>query len=145
MEEKIRELIAQLRSDDDDQIEEAKEALVSLGDAQGKRAVYNQLESLKRSEVLTVQWEIEEVMELLVPPKKEAIVEENDDPSKRQLRLSELELVAQHPQAGIALYRSKVDPRWVFMQRDPYTGQMMRQDITAEQGEALLQRLQSPF
>ena len=145
MEEKIQGLIVLLRSDDDDQVEKAKAELLSLGEASGKKAVYNYLESLKRTEVLTVQWEIEEVMEALIPPKEELNAEEDDDPTKRQLRLSELELVAQHPQAGIALYRSKVDPRWVFMQRDPYTGQMMRQDITEEQAQGLLKRLQSPF
>jgi len=145
MEEKIRDLVVQLRSDDDDQIELAKEMLIKLGESSGKNTVYNHLESLKRSEVLTVQWEIEEVMETLIPPKVEQQAEEEDDPSKRQLRLSELELVAQHPQAGVVLYKSKVDSRWVFMQRDPYTGQMRRQDITKEQGESLLQRLQSPF
>ena len=145
MEEKILALIVGLRSDDDEQVEEAKNGLLSLAESAGKRAIFNRLESLKRSEVLTVQWEIEEVMEILIPPKEEKKEEETDDPSKRQLRLSELDLVAQHPQAGVALYKSKVDARWVFMQRDQYTGQMMRQDITAEQGEALLQRLQSPF
>ena len=144
MEEKIRALIAMLRNDDDEQIEEAKNAILSLAEESGKQAVFNRLESLKRTEVLTVQWEIEEIMEILIPPKEEKKQEDEDDPTKRQLRLSELELVAQHPQ-GVVLYKSKVDTRWVVMQRDPYTGQMMRQDITEQQGRELLQRLQSPF
>jgi hypothetical protein len=145
MEEKIQALIVLLRSDDDEKVEETKIALVALAEESGKRTVYNHLESLKRSEILTVQWEIEEVMEILIPPKTKNTIEEDDDPTKRQLRLSELELVVQHPRYGIALYRSKVDTRWVVMQQDPRTLQTMRQDISAEEAESLLQRLQAPF
>ena len=76
MEEKIQALVALLRSDDDDQVEETKSALIALAEQSGKRTVYNLLESLKRSEVLTVQWEIEEVMEILIPPKVAKVIEE---------------------------------------------------------------------
>ena len=144
MEEKIQALIALIRSEDDDVIEEGKNGLLILAEEVGVHAVFNHLESVKRSEVLLVQWEIEEVMDLLVPPKVEEKKDNQDDPTKRALRLSELELKVQHP-SGIALYKSKVDTRWVLMQMDPYTRQVMRQDLTPEQGESVMQKLQSPF
>ena len=79
------------------------------------------LESVKRDEILTVQWEIQDVLEELIPP-EDAEEEEEDDPTKRPLRESELQMMAQVPQQGLVLFKSKVDTRWVLMQIDPYTG-----------------------
>ena len=145
MEEKVQAYIEILRGDDDEQIEEAKESLLQLADSMGKNTLYNILESSKRTELLTVQWEIEDVMDILIPPKKDVADEEDDDPSKRELRQSELELVAQSPQ-GILLYKSKVDTRYVFMQINPYTGQLMdKRELPQEEGERILSRLQGRF
>lgn len=140
MEKKILEYIIIFRSEDDDKIEKAKEELLNLATAIGKNTLYDYLESAKKTELLPVQWEIEDVMDCLVPP-KEDITDEEDDPSKRELRQSELDLVAQTPQ-GIFLYKSKVDTRWVVMQINPYTGQLMgRKEVPNEEGEKIFVQL----
>ena len=144
MEDKIQEYILIFRSEDDDQIEEAKEKLLTLADSIGKNTLYNYLESAKKTELLPVQWEIEDVMDALIPPKEEK-QEDDDDPTKRELRQSELELVAQTPQ-GIFLYKSKVDTRWVVMQVNPYTGQLMgRRELPNEEGEKIFSQLKSAY
>lgn len=144
MEEKIQEYILIFRSEDDDKIEVAKERLLNLADKIGKNTLYNYLESAKKTELLPVQWEIEDVMDALIPP-KEKKQEDDDDPTKRELRQSEIELVAQTPQ-GIFLYKSKVDTRWVVMQVNPYTGQLMgRRELPKEEGERILTQLKGQY
>lgn len=144
LEAQINELIAKLRNDDTDVVEEGKQELVAIGKSIGPKILYNHLEGIKQKELVPVQWEIEEVMEILVPPVvKEEVV---DDPTKRELRQSELELVAQSPQHGILLYKSKVDTRWVVMQIDPYTGRLMgKQELPKERGEQLQKQLSGGF
>ena len=69
------------------------------------------------------------------PSKKDEVEEEEDDPTKRPLRESELQMMAQVPQQGLVLFKSKVDTRWVLMQIDPYTGQLMgKQELDNEKG-----------
>lgn len=144
MEEKIHEYILIFRSDDDDKIEEAKNELLKLADSIGKNTLYNYLESAKKTELLPVQWEIEDVMDALIPPKTEK-EDEDDDPTKRELRQSELELVGQTPN-GIFLYKSKVDTRWVVMQIDPYTGRLLgRRELPHEEGERLFNQLKGHY
>ena len=50
----------------------------------------------------------------------------------KTLRESELQMMAQVPQQGLVLFKSKVDTRWVLMQIDPYTGQLMATRKTAQ-------------
>ena len=142
LEEQVAALIDIIRLDDE-ALESAKEKLVQLADTENKSDLVSIIETQKRREILLVQWELEEVLNILNPPKAET-EEEVDDPSKRQLRMSELELVHQDPR-GVMLYRSKVDDRWVVIQVDPYTRQMVRNEITAEQGQNIYQQLTNPF
>ena len=140
LESEIMRLIREIRSDDEERIESAKSALLALSESNNVRSVYNQLESLKRNEILPVQWEIQEVLEELIPPTIET--EEVDDPTKRALRESELQMMAQIPQQGLILFKSKVDTRWVLMQIDPYTGQLMgKQELDAAKGEDIYRRM----
>ena len=144
MEEKIQEYILIFRSEDDDEIEVAKEELLRLAETIGKNTLYNYLETAKKTELLPVQWEIEDVMDALVPPKEDK-QEDEDDPTQRELRQSELELVAQTPQ-GIFLYKSKVDTRWVVMQINPYTGQLMgRRELPKEEGEKIFVQIKGQY
>ena len=126
LEEQVAALIDIIRLDDE-ALESAKEKLVQLADTENKSDLVSAIETQKRREILLVQWELEEVLNILNPPKAET-EEEVDDPSKRQLRMSELELVHQDPR-GVMLYRSKVDDRWVVIQVDPYTRQMVRNEL----------------
>jgi len=146
LDQQIQKLIQDLRTEKDEVVEVAKNALLRLAEDHGVRTVYDLLEDHKRSEVLTVQWEIEDILEELVPPTIEEVVEEEDDPTKRPLRESELQMMAQVPQQGLVLFKSKVDTRWVLMQIDPYTGQLMgKQELDNEKGEHIYQQMnQSP-
>jgi|GEM_PF-3428558 len=141
LEHRIHTLIIEIRSDEDDRIEKAKATLLSMADEVGIRTLYSQLEAIKREEILTVQWEIQDILEELIPPSDEE-EEEDDDPTKRELRESELQMMAQVPQQGLVLFKSKVDTRWVLMQIDPYTGQLMgKQELTNEKGEDVYKQM----
>ena len=142
LEQHIHTLILEIRTDEEEKVEEAKSSLVKLADTVGVRKLYSHLEAVKRDEVLTVQWEIQDVLEELVPPTENTEVEEEDDPTKRPLRESELQMMAQVPQQGIVLFKSKVDTRWVLMQIDPYTGQLMgKQELDNEKGEQVYSQI----
>lgn len=143
----VHTLILEIRTDDDERIANAKKMLLDLAQQVGVRTLHSHLDSIKRKEILTVQWEIEDVLEELIPPTKpEPEEEEEDDPTKRPLRESELQMMAQVPQQGLVLFKSKVDTRWVLMQIDPYTGQLMgKQELDNEKGEQIFNQMnQSP-
>jgi hypothetical protein len=141
VESTVQELVDEIRSDDDERIELAKQQLMKLAQSAGLHTVYNMLESIKRSEVLVVQWEIQDILEELIPPDSPK-EEEEDDPTKRPLRESEMQMVAQVPQQGLVLFKSKVDTRWVLMQIDPYTGQLMgKQELENDRGEEIYKQM----
>ena len=141
LESTVQSLIEEIRSDDDERIEGAKQQLLNLAQTSGLHTIYNMLESIKRSEVLVVQWEIQDILEELIPPDAPED-EEEDDPTKRPLRESELQMVAQVPQQGLVLFKSKVDTRWVLMQIDPYTGQLMgKQELDNARGEEIYKQM----
>ena len=143
LEHRIHALIIEIRSDEEDRMEKAKATLLSMAEEVGVRTLYSQLEAIKREEILTVQWEIQDILEELIPPSvEEEEEEEDDDPTKRELRESELQMMAQVPQQGLVLFKSKVDTRWVLMQIDPYTGQLMgKQELTNEKGEDVYKQM----
>ena len=70
MEQIIQDIILKLYSASEEECEKLKEDLISLAKQYGKANVVSFLETKKRSELLTVQWEIDEVLEVLNPPKK---------------------------------------------------------------------------
>ena len=141
LEQRIHELILEIRTDDDDKIEAAKAILLKLADEVGVIKLHGYLDAVKRDEMLTVQWEIQDVLEELVPP-TDQVEEEEDDPTKRPLRESELQMMAQVPQQGLVLFKSKVDTRWVLMQIDPYTGQLMgKQELDDAKGEQIYSQM----
>ena len=80
LEEQVAALIDIIRLDDE-ALESAKEKLVQLADTENKSDLVSIIETQKRREILLVQWELEEVLNILNPPKEEA-AEEVDDPSK---------------------------------------------------------------
>ena len=90
-------LISRLRdTDDDDERDEIKSSIVALSDALGRGQLREYVENALKEELLEVQWELEEVVETLSPPKQaapEPEPEPEDDPTQRPLRPSELELV----------------------------------------------------
>ena len=143
MEEIIQSIIKRLYHTSEEETEELKKQLISMVDEYGKSNVVSYLEIAKRKELLRVQWEIDEVLEVINPPQK--VEEKEDDPSTRRLRGSELELRYADPR-GLRLYSSKVDDRWVVMQMDPRTGGMMQQEIDSQKAAQIQQQLAaSPY
>ena len=129
--EPIDALIARLRQTDDDDVrDEIKSEMISFAEQRSKSEVREYLESAMKEELLEVQWELEEVIEALMPPKKQEAPEPEpvDDPTTRALRPSEIELVYNDPR-GIRLYKSKVDDRWVVSQIDPRIGQPVTYEL----------------
>lgn len=145
LEQQLVNLIATIRTRDPNLINEAKTTIFQLAETEGLRTVYNLLEELKGTERLRVQWIIRAIMDELVPPVEEVIEEVEDDPTKRPLRESELQMMAQVPHQGLVLFKSKVDTRWVLMQIDPYTGQLMgKQELDNEKGERIYSQMNQP-
>ena len=143
MEEIIQGIIKRLYNTSEEETEELKKQLISMVDEYGKSNVVSYLEIAKRKELLRVQWEIDEVLEEINPPQK--VEEEEDDPSTRRLRGSELVLRYSDPR-GLRLFSSKVDDRWVVMQVDPRTGGMMQQEIDGQKAAQIQQQLAaSPY
>lgn len=144
-------LISRLRgTDDDDEREEIKSSLVALSDGIGRGQLKEYVESALKDELLEVQWELEEVVEALSPPKQaapepEPEPEPEDDPTQRALRPSELELVYNDPR-GLRLFKSTVDTRWVVSQIDPRVGQPVSYELPNEEVERIKQQLAgSPY
>ena len=143
MEEKIKAIIKKLYHVSKEEAEICKQELIDMVDEYGKSSVVSALEGNKKKELLKVQWQLEEVLEIINPPKKVDV--EEDDPSTRRLRMSEIELRYADPR-GLRLYSSKVDTRWVIMRMDPQTGGMMQQEIDGEKATQIQQQLAgSPY
>lgn len=143
MEEKIKSIILQFYRASSEEAEKLKSEIIAMVDQYGKSSVVSVLESGKKKEHLRVQWKIEEILETINPPKQ--IDEEEDDPSTRRLRMSEIELRYADPR-GLRLYSSKIDDRWVIMRMDPQTGGMVQQEIAGDQATQIQQQLAgSPY
>jgi hypothetical protein len=138
----IQQFLVDLRTEEDDKVSDITTKILNLSQEAGINTVHSHLASIKNEEVLTVQWIIEDIMEELIPPTNEIEEEEEDDPTKRELRESELQMMAQVPQQGLVLFKSKVDTRWVLMQIDPYTGQLMgKQELDDQKGQDIFQKM----
>ncbi len=149
--EAVDTLIARLRStDDDDERDDIKAEIVALSESVGRSQLREYVEGALKQELLEVQWELEEVVETLTPPKQsesepEPEPEPVDDPTTRALRPSEIEQVYNDPR-GLRIYKSKVDDRWVVSQIDPRVGQPVTYEIPGEEAERIKQQLAgSPY
>ena len=136
---KIRSLIDQ----DEDLLEEEKEKILQLTKEYGSKEIAQILEIRKPKELLPVQWELEELIEILDPPKPKKKIEDDDDPKNRRLRQSELEVVYTNPQAQMQVLASKVDDRMVVVGIDPY-GQMVQNEFAGQEAADLRRRIGLP-
>ena len=103
LESKLVEHIAQIRTRNPELVEQAKTAILELAETGGVRTVHSLLDELKGKEQLRTQWQITAIMEVLIPPVEEVIEEEEDDPTQRPLRESELQMMAQVSQQGLVI------------------------------------------
>lgn len=130
--EHIDALIKELKDADDERQEAIKAELIAACQAEGGRAVRDHIESSSRSQVLLVQWELDEVLEATAPapvappePEPEPTPEEPEPASEdteKPLTAADLDMVYDDPR-GLVLHRTKDGKRWFATQVNPQTGQ----------------------
>jgi hypothetical protein len=155
--EMIEAHVLAMRGADEEARDAIKSELIVLCQGpEGSRA-RGALESMKRGELLEIQWEIEEVLEateLKAPeppapeettPPEEEEDEAEEDPN-RPLTASDLIAVYDDPSAGIMLHRTKNEDRWFLTQVDPMTGQPRTMPLHPEDVKQIKQQLEgSPY
>ncbi len=150
----IDALIRELKSADDDRVDAIKTELIQLSLAD--RLVREHIESEARSQVLIVQWELDEVVEAATPkapepvkepePEPEPEPEEPEEPEEpKQLTAADLDVVYDDPR-GLVLHRTKDGARWFATQVDPRTMQPQTFELHATEIEQLQTKLAgSPY
>lgn len=121
-----------------------------------KTEVRSQIEKQARAQVLTIQWELEELLERTAPKAPTPPVENPetppeapeekaaDDPNK-PLDPADVELVYEDPR-GLVLHQSKDGKRWLATQLDPQTGQPQTFELEGQQIDQLKMDLaESPY
>ncbi len=128
--ESVHAQIVRIRGGDPDEVEAAKEALIALARGSDGAKVQDRLNELLKSELLEVQWEIEEVLETVAPPKAapapeakaEAEAPEAPEDPNKPLTSADLNMVYDDPR-GLMLHKTKKGDRWFATQVDPTTRQ----------------------
>jgi hypothetical protein len=149
--EEVDGLVDALRKAPWKEREAVKAQLMTLAQGDNGAAVREHLESVKRGELLEVQWEIEEVIEATTPRKaappkapEPPAPEEPPDPN-RPLGPKDLVLVYDDPR-GLLLHKSKVGDRWFATQADPRTGQPQTFELHPQEVAQIKQQLAgSPY
>ena len=153
--ETVDELVAALRAANWEAREDIKARLTALAGGADGKSVRDHLESLKRGEVLEIQWEIEEVIEATTPRKAEPVKKAEPPPPapepeapadpNRPLGAKDLNLVYDDPR-GLMLHKSKVGDRWFATQFDPRTGQPQTFELHPQEIQQLKTQLAgSPY
>lgn len=153
----VMALVVRLRKAVNDDPEPIKDALVALAKGEQGRAAREHIEGLMSSELLPVQWELEEVLEATAPPKpepeevpepeaepEEPEEAEEEDPN-RPLTSADLNLVYDDPR-GLMLHKTKTGDRWFATQNNPNTQQPQTFELQAEEIAQLQKQLAgSPY
>lgn len=149
--EEIDALVKRLRRANAAETAAIRKELVALASGPDGARVRDTLDTLKRGELLEVQWELEEIVELTSPRKPAAAAapaapppEEEPPPPdpNRPLTSADLRLVYDDPR-GLMLHRSKVGERWFATQADPHTGQPQTFELHPQEVEQIKGQLQS--
>ena len=158
----IDQIIATIRTAPPSERSQIKAQLLALAVAENGTEVREYLESIKRGELLEIQWEIEDVLEESAPAAPEPIdPPSNDDDTGSEetidettpeeadpdapLTAADLNLVYDDPR-GFMLHKSKVGERWFATQMDPRTGQPQTFELHAHEIEQIKGQLQgSPY
>jgi len=156
--ETVDTLISTLRQAPYNGRDTIKKDLVALALGDNGSAVREHLHSVKKGELLELQWEIDDVLEESAPPPVDpppsndppeappepATEAESADPNA-PLTAADLDLVYDDPR-GLMLHKSKVGDRWFATQVDPQTGQPQTFELHAHELEQLKAQLQgSPY
>ncbi len=149
----VESLVAALRAARWDAREPIKAQLLALASGADGASVREQLEAMRKSELLEVQWEIEEVLEATTPKKETAPAPPPPEPPpppppedpNRPLTAKDLVLVYDDPR-GLVLHKSKVGERWFATQVDPRTGQPQTFELHPQEvGQVKQQLANSPY
>jgi hypothetical protein len=131
-------------------------ALESRCHDKDKKEVRSQIEKQARAQVLTIQWELEEILERTAPnvpvPPVESPEEAAEQPEEQDahdpnktLTPGDVEVVYEDPR-GLVLHRTKDGKRWLATQSHPQTGQDQTFELEGQQIDQLKMDLaQSPY
>jgi hypothetical protein len=127
--EEVDRLIEKLRKASWQEREPIKAELVQLAKGPSGKQAIEHIESVRKGELLEVQWELEEVVEAASPKKPEPAKKPEAAPPPEKpadpnapLTAKDLVLVYDDPR-GLLLHKSKVGDRWFATQYDQRTGQ----------------------
>jgi len=158
----VDQLISTLRDASFSERPAIKAEILAMAIADGTSAVREHLDSIKRGELLEIQWEIDDILEESAPPPLEPVEEEDTPDSNDEmepttesetepidpnvpLTASDLDMVYDDPR-GLMLHKSKVGDRWFATQVDPRTGQPQTFEIHAQELEQIKEQLHgSPY
>lgn len=134
--------------------EEVKQELLQAALSEPNRTSVTEFLQLSLKELsLELRWEVEEVLEALVPPPDEPDepdeLDEPEEPEQGpgdgQLRMSDLDVVYDDPR-GLMVYKHKTADRWFAVQPDPRTGQPQMFELHPTEVQQLKAQLKgSPY
>ena len=155
--ESVDTLIGRMRNADEAAVAAARAELLTLATGEDGALVREYIDSVRKGELLELQWELEEILEETTPvvedataaepeaaPEPEPEEEAEEDPN-RPLTSADLKLVYEDPR-GLMLHKSKKGERWFATQVDPRTGQPRTFELHAQEVEQLKGQLAgSPY
>ena len=152
----IEQLVAEIQGADPSRQEEIYASLEELCLSDESKTAIDLVEKLARSQVLTIQWALEELIERCTPkpesppePKKDEASQVEEVPDQEvpnaPLTAADVDVVYQDPR-GLVLYRTKDGQRWLATQVDPRTGQPQSFEIPPhEVADLKIQLANSPY
>jgi hypothetical protein len=151
----VESLIAKLRQCSDVDRADILAKLTTLAGGKNGASARGTMSHAARSEVLEIQWDIEEIVEETTPappPSTEPEIEieaeaeaESEKPPEPPQNPDEPVLVYDDPR-GLRLYKTPDGSRWFALQLDPTTGQPRQMELQVDQVTDLKsQLLGSPY
>ncbi len=154
--EAIQALITELRKADPDRHDAILAELTELCSAAEGSTAREHIGRLMKGEVLTIQWDLEEIIEATAPKRrpppeepKEAEPKEPEPPPppdpNQPLSQADVKLVYDDPR-GLMLHRTHDGKRWLATQVDPRTGQPQTFELHSSEIAQIKRQLQgSPY
>ena len=141
--EEVERLVASIAGASGDEKEKILATLEELCMGPNGDDVVGQIEKSARSQILTVQWELEELIEKVRPPAVEEPVEE--EPAEDAGDPGEMRMVYNDPR-GLVLHTNGDQSRWLATQVDPRTGQPQTFELHSSEVDQLrMQLMGSPY
>jgi hypothetical protein len=158
----VDQLISTLRGATFGERPSIKAQILALAKAEKGVSVREHLDTIKRGELLEIQWEIEDILAESAPPAPPPVEEPEaiDDAEETEpttdsesepidpnapLTAADLDMVYDDPR-GLMLHKSKVGDRWFATQVDPQTGQPQTFELHAQELEQIKEQLHgSPY